>query len=87
MSSCSYLSHVVGNGRVEMEAVKTDAVKNFCQPKTKKDVWAFLGLAGYYCRFITDFLTIAATLSDLTKKDMPNKVAWNDDCEECFRKK
>ena len=84
MPTCSYLGHVVGNGRVEMEEAKTEAVRNFCRPKTKKDVRAFLGLAGYYRRFIPNFSTLSADLSDLTKKEMPNKVVWSEDCERSF---
>ena len=44
-----------------MEA-KVKAVKEFKQPKTKKDIWAFLGLCGYYCRFIASFSTIATLI-------------------------
>ena len=48
-----------------MEA-KVNAVRVFKQPKTKKDIHAFLGLCGNYWRFIPDFLTIATPLSDQT---------------------
>ena len=49
---CVYLGHKVGNGKIEMEEAKLEALRNFNRPKTKKDVRAFLGLAGYYRRFI-----------------------------------
>ena len=52
-NSCTYLGHVVGNGQVWPMEEKVKAVKEFKQPKTKKDVRAFLGLCDYYRRFIT----------------------------------
>ena len=58
MAQCSYLGHVVGNGAVRPEKSKLDAITSFQQPKTKKEVRAFLGLTGYYRRFILDFATI-----------------------------
>ena len=59
-------------------------MKEYPQPKTKKHVRAFLGLAGYYRRFIPNFAEIATPLSDLTKKLMPNTVVWNEKTEQAF---
>ena len=70
-NSCLYLGHVVGGGTVCPESCKIAAVQNFKQPQTKKDVRAFLGLAGYYWRFIRDFATIAVPLMELTKSTAP----------------
>ena len=44
MTQCSHLGHVVGQGRVEPEQTKVEAVREFAKPRTKKDVRAFLGL-------------------------------------------
>ena len=44
----------------------------------------FLGLAGYYRRFIKDFSRIAAPMTKLTLKDV--KFVWTDKCEESFKK-
>jgi hypothetical protein len=63
---------------------KTEAVKNFPTPITKKQVRAFLGLSGYYRKFVPDFATIAAPLTSLTKKNASNTVAWTHDCETAF---
>jgi hypothetical protein len=84
MQHCSYLGHVVGGGKVGMDIAKTEAIRNFHRPRTKKDVRAFLGLAGYYRRFIPDFSTITAPLSDLTRKEMSKHVKWNEDLEKSF---
>lgn len=83
---CHYLGHVVGQGLVKPEECKLTAVKTYPQPETKKDVRSFLGLAGYYRRFIPKFAEIAAPLSDLTKKLMPNKVIWTPKHEQAFVK-
>jgi hypothetical protein len=81
--SCVYLGHIVGSGTVKPEVTKLDAVRSFPQPTSKKEVRAFLGLTGYYRRFIPNFSTISAPLSDLTKKRAPN---WDSKCEEAFQK-
>ena len=62
MNLCTYLGHVVGNRGVCPETAKVLAVDAFPQPQTKKQVCAFLGLAGYYRKFIPNFATIAAPL-------------------------
>ena len=55
MKQCKYLGHVVGNGVVQPELIKIDAVKSFAVPRTKIDVRAFLGVTGYYRRFIPEY--------------------------------
>ena len=57
----------------------------FSQPRTKKDVLSFLGLTGYYRRFIPRYATLALPLTDMTKKDEPNKVAWLVECGVAFQ--
>ena len=54
-------------------------------PGTKSQVRAFLGLTGYYRRFIPDYASVAAPLTDLTRKSAPNKVVWSESCEKAFR--
>ncbi len=46
---------------------------------------AFLGLAGYYHRFIPAFSATAACLSDLTRNVAPAKVSWTPECEQAFQ--
>ncbi len=48
---------------------KTEAIREYERPKSKKQVRAFLGLAGYYRQFIPDFAGTTAEMSDLTKKE------------------
>ena len=76
MSYCTYLGHVVGNGEIRPETLKVQAVKDYPLPKTKKQVRAFLGLTGYYRRFLPNYADTSAPLTDLTRKHAPNKVSW-----------
>lgn len=62
-------------GRRGKSAVKV-AINQFVTPKTKRDVHSLFGLAGYYRRFIDGFSTMAAPLSDLTRKCLPEKMQW-----------
>ena len=82
---CSYLGHRVGEGTISMEEAKIDALKNYARPVTKRDVRAFLGLAGYYRRFLPNFASLTARLSDLTKKDQPQRVKWTQELENDFQ--
>ena len=67
------------------DPAKTEAVKTFPMPRTKKQVRAFLGLTGYYRRFIPNYSSVAVPLTDLTKKDGPSKVIWSEKCDHAFR--
>lgn len=51
-SECVYLGHIVGSGPVKPEKDKTAAIQAFQTPQTKKGVRSFLGITGYYCRFV-----------------------------------
>ena len=86
MSRCSYLGHVVGEGFVRPEHSKVDSVKQFQVPTTKSDVRTFLGLTGYYRKFIQEYAEIAAPLTDLTRKNAPNHVQWTAECDSAFNR-
>ena len=65
---------------------KIQAVKDAQRPVTKKQVRGFLGLAGFYRKFIPNFSEIAAPLTDLTKKDRPNRIKdWLSHHERAFQ--
>ena len=81
MNSCNYLGHGVGGGEVRPMDCKVKAVKEYEIPKTKKQVHAFLGLCGYYRRFIPSFSTVTNSLTELTRKNKENVVKWNEACE------
>ena len=81
-----YQGHIIGRGKVRPDPAKIASVKDCPKPQTKKDVRAFLGLTGYYRRFVPSYSTIAALLTDLTKKGRPEKGNWSAECQKAFQK-
>ncbi|XP_070173431.1 uncharacterized protein [Littorina saxatilis] len=71
-----YLGHMVGNGMIQPEEGKMDKIAKMPRPTTKRQIRSFLGLAGFYRRFVPGFADIALPLTDATKKSQPNKVIW-----------
>lgn len=85
MDQCVYLGHMVGNGTVQPEVSKVEAVHSWPVPETKKQVRAFLGLTSYYRKFIPQYASIAAPLTDLNKKFAPTSVVWTEECACAFK--
>ena len=83
---CTYLGHIVGGGIIQPDTGKVEAVRDFPIPTTKKQLRTFLGLSGYYRRFIPQYSTIASPLTDLTKKSAPNDIEWTADCDHAFQR-
>ena len=79
----TYLGHVVNEDGVKPNPLKIEAVKDFPQPKNAKGIKSFLGLVGYYRRFIPDMAKIAKPLTTLLKKDV--KFNWCCFCDEAFK--
>ena len=80
----AFLGHQVGNGEIWPEEDKVERIKEAKAPKTKKELRAFLGLAGYYRKFVHNFAEIATPLTDATKKGKPELVSWTPECETAF---
>lgn len=78
-----FLGHVVSKDGVSVDPSKVEAVMEWKQPTTVTEIRSFLGLAGYYRRFIEGFSSIAAPLTKLTRKDV--LLIWNEDCEKAFK--
>ncbi|GFY44031.1 retrovirus-related Pol polyprotein from transposon 297 [Trichonephila inaurata madagascariensis] len=70
-NTIEFLGHVVENGTIKPSTAKTQAVRKFPEPTTIKQVQSFLGLTGYFRKYIKDYSTIAKPLSDLTRKENP----------------
>lgn len=75
-----YLGLIVERGRVRMDPVKVQAVKDWPAPNNLREVRAFLGFANFYRRFIKGFAKTAQPLNDLTKKDVP--FTW-EEAQQC----
>lgn len=76
---------MVSDGRLDPHPDKIRAIEDTSRPTTKRLVKSFLGLIGFYRKFVPHFSHVAATLTDLTKKGQPNKVKWGDAQECAFR--
>ena len=77
-NECNYLGHRIGLGGVRPEVTKVRAIQEMPRPQTKKQVRCFLGMVGYYRRFIPHFATKAEPLTNLTCKGMPETVNWTE---------
>ena len=83
LSRVGFLGHVVSVDDIYVDPQKVEAVANWEQPTTVTEVRSFLGLAGYYRRFIKGFSKIAGPLHCLTRKRV--KFEWTDRCEGSFQ--
>jgi len=72
LSEVKFLGHVISQGGVAVDQSKVEAVHNWTRPRNVSEVRSFLGLAGYYCRFIMKFSQIALPLTRLTRKEFPD---------------
>ncbi|KAG8501067.1 hypothetical protein CXB51_003130 [Gossypium anomalum] len=79
-----YLGHLVTREGLAVDPQKIEAIKTWPQPTGVKEVRSFLGIAGYYRKFIKGFATIAALLSDLLCKETPFNCT--DKAQETFEK-
>ena len=79
----TFLGHVINEQGVSMEASKVEAITHWPRPNDPHDIRSFLGLAGFYRRFVRYFARIAAPLTDLLIKDA--KFDWADKCEHAFQ--
>ena len=68
---------------VSVDPEKVEAVMSWERPNSVFEISSFLGLAGYYRRFIEDFSRLAAPMKRLTRKEV--KFDWDDRCEEAFQ--
>ncbi|GJW25688.1 putative reverse transcriptase domain-containing protein [Tanacetum coccineum] len=83
LDSVQFLGHVIDRSGVHVDPAKIKAIKSWAAPTTPTEVRQFLGLAGYYRRFIEGFSLISKPLTKLTQKD--KKYEWGKEEEEAFQ--
>ncbi|XP_073133537.1 uncharacterized protein [Henckelia pumila] len=77
-----FLGHLVSAKGIKVDPANIEAIKNWVTPKNVTEIRSFLGLAGYYMRFIQDFSKIALPLTSLTRKSV--KFEWSNQGEKSF---
>lgn len=82
MKSIKYLGHIVGNGTIKPDPNRVQGITDCLQPKTAKQVRRFLGMTGWYQRYIQNYSTMAAPLTDLLKKF--DRFSWTTEAQNAF---
>ncbi|GJS91068.1 putative reverse transcriptase domain-containing protein [Tanacetum coccineum] len=78
-----FLGHVIDSQGIHVDPAKIESVKDWASPKSATEIRQFLGLAGYYRRFIEGFSKIAKPMTKLTQKKV--KFDWGDKAETTFQ--
>ena len=79
-----FIGHKILGGYLIPNTDNDEKIRNAPRPKTKKEVQAFLGLSGFYRKYIPNYATLATPLTNLIRKGKPNKVNWTSTEEESF---
>ena len=81
-TTIDFLGHVVGDGKISVPDCRVTAIKSHKRPITQKDLQSFLGITGYYRRFI-DSYAHSFHLTNTIRKNYPNTLVWSPDiCHE-----
>lgn len=85
MRKLNVLGYIIDSHDIWTNPEKTAAIERFPQPLSVTDVKSFLGLAGYYRKFIKGYAKIAEPLSTLTKKEAKVALEWRNEHTEAFQ--
>jgi hypothetical protein len=81
--SIAFLGHVVSENGTRPDPGKVEAVLHFPQPRTVTNIRSFLGLTGYYRKYIKGYVRLVAPLFELTRKDVG--FLWDAGCQQAFQ--
>nr|GFB21160.1 putative reverse transcriptase domain-containing protein [Tanacetum cinerariifolium] len=76
-------SHIIDSKGIHVDPAKIESIKDWASPKTPTEIRQFLGLTGYYRRFIEGFSKIAKSMTKLTQKEI--KLDWGEKEEKAFQ--
>jgi hypothetical protein len=82
LDSVKFLGHTISSNGILIDPSKVQELMDWKPPTSVLQIRSFLGLAGYYHRFIPDFFRIAKPMTELLKKGV--KFVWDEDCEKAF---
>jgi hypothetical protein len=82
LKQVSFLGHIISKGGIFVDPSKIQDVLSWNAPMSIGDIWSFLGLAGYYRRFIEEFSKITKPMAELLEKD--KKFKWTPTCKASF---
>jgi hypothetical protein len=82
MKQVAFLGHVISKGGISVDPSKVQVVLNWNAPTSVGDIRSFLGLHGYFQRFIEGFLKISKPMTELLEKD--KMFEWTSACEASF---
>ncbi|GJY38703.1 putative reverse transcriptase domain-containing protein [Tanacetum coccineum] len=83
INTVKFLGYVIDSSGIHVDPAKIEAVKNWASPTTPSEIRQFLGLAGYYRRFIKGLSKIAKPMTELKQKD--KKFDWGEEQESAFQ--
>jgi hypothetical protein len=83
LDSVSFLEHLISGEGVVVDPDKVKAMVEWTRPTSMFEIQSFLGLIGYYRRFIEGFSKLSGLLTALTRKNA--RFVWTDECEQCFQ--
>ena len=76
---------MIGGGGILPNPKKIEAVHHYKRPESKTEVKSFLGLSGYNRKFVPQYASISAPLTNLLKNGKCEKVEWTPECERSFQ--
>jgi hypothetical protein len=83
LTEVAFLGHVISAGGVSVDQSKVKDVLNWMPPTNVSEIRSFLGLAGYYRRFIQDFSKIVKPMTKLLEKN--KNFEWTEECRASFQ--
>ena len=84
LKEVSFIGHIVSAEGIKVDPVKIEAIVNWKPSRNVSEVRSFLGLAGYYWRFVQGFSVIPSSLTRLLQKGV--KFEWDDKCQSSFER-